>query len=174
VNLTEYQAAALRTAAALEPSVRPAVAGLGLAGEAAEVLELFEAGRVPDPDKLIKELGDVMWYTAFAATIVEVDLQGVQWELPPPTEHDHDLAVRLSVVCGGAADYLKKVVGHGHPLERDVLIAKVAAILPLVSVLATRSGSGLGGVCDRNVAKLLERYANGFSTEASLRRPQDT
>lgn len=47
---------------------------LGVAGEAGEVADLIKKqvfhGHTPDPDSLIEELGDVLWYvTALAGTL---------------------------------------------------------------------------------------------------------
>lgn len=54
---------------------------LGLAGECGEVCELFKKAtrdNVPiDKDKVIKELGDVMWYIANICSVNAISLQQV-------------------------------------------------------------------------------------------------
>ena len=64
-----YQSKALRTATL--KCFDPANAALGLTGEAGEVADevkkcLYQ-GREWDPEKIIEELGDVMWYVALMA-----------------------------------------------------------------------------------------------------------
>lgn len=65
--LDQYQQEALRTAG----DIRPEILGLGIAGEAGEVADLLKKhlghGHPLDREKLIKELGDVLWYVAVLA-----------------------------------------------------------------------------------------------------------
>lgn len=68
-SFARYQALALRTARGYpDPGLTRAIRALGLAGEAGEVVELVkkEVGHdhAPDPDRIAKELGDVLWYLA--------------------------------------------------------------------------------------------------------------
>ncbi len=75
----EYQRRAMRTAT---PGCRDeANAALGLAGEAGEVADevkkcLYQ-GREWDPKKIIEELGDVLWYVALMADLLNVPLDFV-------------------------------------------------------------------------------------------------
>lgn len=82
-TLNRFQMEALRTASVYaDPAIEKSVFALGLAGESAEALELairmsVKAGRISDivkkeighghpedKDKMLKELGDLMWYIA--------------------------------------------------------------------------------------------------------------
>lgn len=79
MNANEYQALALRTANyELEPKIALAVAGLGLVGEAGEVSEHIKKhlghGRELDKEKVIKEIGDVLWYTALVCHLMGTDM----------------------------------------------------------------------------------------------------
>jgi NTP pyrophosphatase (non-canonical NTP hydrolase) len=82
MTLNEYQALAQRT---VNPdqgaTLRMAVAGLGIAGEAGEAAEMVKKhighGHPMDCGKLAKELGDVLWYVAELAAIVGVSLDEV-------------------------------------------------------------------------------------------------
>ena len=71
---------------------------------------------------------------------------------------------------GEIADYLKKVVYHGHPLDRAKLADELGDLLWYVAALATTAGIPLAQIAQGNVAKLRKRYPDGFSHEASLRR----
>lgn len=75
----EYQRLAMRTA---KPECRVlSNVGLGLAGEAGEVADEIKKhlhhGHPLNKDKLVKELGDVCWYAALAATVLDVTLEEV-------------------------------------------------------------------------------------------------
>ena len=54
---------------------------MGLCGEAGEVIDLIKKakfhGHDLDKDDLIKELGDVGWYLAQAATALDIDLEDI-------------------------------------------------------------------------------------------------
>lgn len=70
----KYQKLALRTAG----DITLPVLGLGIAGEAGEVADLIKKiighNHPVDKDRMIKELGDVMWYIAVLAEQLETDL----------------------------------------------------------------------------------------------------
>jgi NTP pyrophosphatase (non-canonical NTP hydrolase) len=54
---------------------------MGLCGESGEVIDIVKKhlaqGHELDKEKIIKELGDVAWYMAEIATVLEVDLEEV-------------------------------------------------------------------------------------------------
>lgn len=76
-TLDEYQAEAMRS---IGDSGR-AILGLGVAGEAGEVADLIKKelghGHPADPDKMCKELGDVLWYVATLAASYDLTLDEV-------------------------------------------------------------------------------------------------
>lgn len=79
MEINEYQKLAMRT---LNPEIDKKElilnASMGLCGESGEVIDLVKKhlfqGHDLDDEKLIKELGDVAWYLAEAATALNVDL----------------------------------------------------------------------------------------------------
>ena len=90
MNLSGYQELALRTAApALETSLSPQEmrllnAALGLSGESGEFTDIVKKvichghPYTKDlQDRLIKELGDVLWYCALAADALDIGLETV-------------------------------------------------------------------------------------------------
>ena len=79
MTANEYQNLAMRTA---KPECRKlSNVGLGLAGEAGEVADEIKKhlyhGHPLNKEKLVKELGDVCWYAALAATVLGVSLEDV-------------------------------------------------------------------------------------------------
>ena len=75
----EYQRLAMRTATSKCRDM--ANAALGLTGEAGEVADeikkfLFH-GHPSNPEKVVKELGDVLWYVALMADLLNVSLDFV-------------------------------------------------------------------------------------------------
>lgn len=72
MNIDDYQQAALATASVSSDGTKAlAVLGLGIAGESGEAADLIKKhvghGHTLDSDKVIKELGDVLWYVAVMA-----------------------------------------------------------------------------------------------------------
>ena len=82
MEINEYQKIAMRT---LNPEIDKKElilnASMGLCGESGEVIDLVKKhlfqGHDLDDEKLIKELGDVAWYLAEAATALNVDLSEI-------------------------------------------------------------------------------------------------
>ena len=82
MEINEYQKLAMRT---LNPEIDKKElilnASMGLCGESGEVIDLVKKhlfqGHDLDEEVLIKELGDVAWYLAEAATALNVDLSEI-------------------------------------------------------------------------------------------------
>ncbi len=82
MNINEYQKLAMRT---LNPKIEKKElilnASMGLCGESGEVIDLVKKhlfqGHDLDEKVLIKELGDVAWYLAEAATALNVNLSEI-------------------------------------------------------------------------------------------------
>lgn len=86
---------------------------------------------------------------------------------------DANLAIAglgLAGESGEVADLVKKVVGHGHPLDRDKLVEELGDVLWYCAMMSTLLGVDLGAVAERNIQKLLKRYPNGFDPQRSLSR----
>ena len=82
MTINEYQNLAMKT---LNPALdRKDVlinGVMGLCGESGEAIDIVKKhlhqGHELDREKLIKELGDIAWYLAEAATALEIDLETV-------------------------------------------------------------------------------------------------
>lgn len=84
-DLLKYQEQAGRTAPMeLSPSLKTATFAMGLAGEAGEVVDLLKKfvghGHALDTGKLLKELGDVLWYVSALATQFDLSLRDIAVE----------------------------------------------------------------------------------------------
>ena len=80
MQINEYQSLAMRTAnQSLAQESQLINAALGLCGEAGEFADLIKKvnyqGHDKDKTHLVKELGDICWYIALAATALNVDLE---------------------------------------------------------------------------------------------------
>ena len=82
MTIHEYQDLAMRT---LNPALSPKDvlinAVMGLCGESGECIDIVKKwlaqGHELDREKLAKELGDVAWYLAEAATALEIPLEQI-------------------------------------------------------------------------------------------------
>lgn len=76
-----YQAAALRTASAKDKSELIENGVMGLCGESGEVIDILKKhkfqGHELNLDKMVDELGDVLWYIAITAEGLGVDLETI-------------------------------------------------------------------------------------------------
>lgn len=81
-----------------------------------------------------------------------------------------NFALGIAGEAGEVADMVKKHVYHGHQLDRDELIKELGDVLWYVSQLAAWMNIELDEVARRNIEKLMARYPNGFSKEASRSR----
>jgi len=79
-NLT-YMVKAQKTDGTVGKEEKLLNAALGLAGEAGEFADHIKKNRFQghdlDPDHLVKELGDILWYIAQAATALDVPIDEV-------------------------------------------------------------------------------------------------
>ena len=83
----EYQREAMRTrgdTAAMNERERLTLAGLGLAGEAGEVVDHLKKiafhGHSMNKVALTREIGDLMWYVAYLLDVLDVRMDDVLFE----------------------------------------------------------------------------------------------
>lgn len=165
--------------------------GLGLAGEAGEiaqltfgVLEDYVPWSMEIRDKYIKELGDVMWYTAFVArNVLEIGLKDLV-EYPPaeilagdPTSNLRGASGMLCGVTALIADTTKKLLFHGMPWDDNVkqkMITSLAQVYWTASFFADNVlGCHLDEVIEANVEKLSARYKSlKFTTEEFMKKEE--
>jgi NTP pyrophosphatase (non-canonical NTP hydrolase) len=71
---------------------------------------------------------------------------------------------------GEVADYIKKVCGHGHPLDKEKIKKELGDVLWYVAVMAQELDISMSEIAEGNIEKLKKRYPEGFSTERNLSR----
>lgn len=81
------------------------------------------------------------------------------------------IGLNVSGEGGEFANYAKKVLYHGHPLERAKILAELGDLMWYVAVGAALLGEDLSKLMADNIAKLKVRYPDGFSSERSINRP---
>jgi len=89
----------------------------------------------------------------------------------------YGLDARLAVAClgltgeaGEVGDYIKKVVGHGHRLDKEVVAKELGDVMWYVAEICSALKLDMGEVASGNVKKLERRYPDGFSKERSINR----
>lgn len=80
------------------------------------------------------------------------------------------LGLGITGEAGEVADHIKKVIGHGHPMDKEKLKLEIGDVLWYVAVLSNRLGFKLSDVAEANTAKLIARYGDKFSIQRSLNR----
>ena len=81
-------------------------------------------------------------------------------------------AMGLAGEAGEVVDLLKKEIGHGHDADPEKLSKELGDVLWYLSDLATLHNLSLDDIAQANILKLLKRYPDGFSTEASRNRTE--
>lgn len=70
---------------------------------------------------------------------------------------------------GELVDYIKKVVYHGKPLDKDNIISELGDILWYIANLAKELDITLEDVAFSNIMKLRNRYPDGFIKGGGVR-----
>lgn len=87
-----------------------------------------------------------------------------------PAYYLSGLALGLAGEAGEVADYIKKVVAHGHPLDSEKLAQELGDVLWYLVVTADALGFSLDEIASQNITKLRKRYPQGFHHQASIER----
>ncbi len=88
----------------------------------------------------------------------------------PDDQQLANAALGLAGEAGEVADMMKKHLFHAHPLDRDAMVKELGDCMWYVAAMATALGVELDEIGERNIAKLRQRYPEGFSAERSLNR----
>ena len=79
-------------------------------------------------------------------------------------------ALGLAGEAGEVVDLVKKVLFHGHKIDKAKLAAELGDVLWYVANMASALGLDLSEVAAGNVDKLRKRYPAGFTEAASRDR----
>lgn len=80
------------------------------------------------------------------------------------------LALGVAGEAGEVADLVKKAIGHGHGVDRELLAKELGDVLWYIAIMAAHLAFPLDDVAEMNIAKLRARYPDGFSSERSKER----
>lgn len=80
------------------------------------------------------------------------------------------VALGLAGETGELVDALKKMIFHGHSIDKDKVAEEASDLLWYLAALCTTLSLDLSDVMQANVDKLRRRFPDGFSTEASIAR----
>lgn len=178
MTIEEYVKACERTSRGLNTQEeRYANYALGLCGEVTEVYELFKiCDTMPGP-KLLKEIGDVLWYLLRFASCLTNDYSIITLKRFSLFNFYENTTKQINVIrlsemmvmnAGNIADIVKKGVFHRHELPKEEILIKLSYIYNLCELLLYCFGITIEEAMIANVTKLNLRYPNGFSTEDSL------
>lgn len=172
MKLQEYQSKAARTMnQKLAVNEQLAVLALGVVGEFGEVLELVISKNI-DIKKIEEELGDVNWYIANYYTVI-----GEEWKEPAYLEtvqldyrDSRSIATQAMVVAAKLGDSVKKTVGQGHPLDMIRVTTSLELLTYYINKIAEFFNLSSETVREKNIAKLMKRFPDGFEAEKSINR----
>lgn len=75
----------------------------------------------------------------------------------------------LSAEAGEVTGIFQKKL-QGHPIDLDHLKKEIGDCMWMLAELCTANGIEMQEACEMNIAKLKERYPDGFNTEQSIHR----
>lgn len=76
----------------------------------------------------------------------------------------------LNGEAGECIDLYKKVLYHGHPLDREHLAKELGDVAWYLAVTAHAIDYDLETILQMNIDKLYNRYPNGFEEKRSINR----
>lgn len=173
MNLNEYQKLAQRTDATKDDAEKQLNAKLGLIGESGEVVDelkkwKFQSGSMAMPEeKLLEELGDVLWYCAALLTANHAEMEtvlSISRENGTVLQSDMEIFIPHAVLLASACC---DIFGLKQASSK---VAYAGIIIQIIDSLCEALGYSLSDCCERNIEKLKKRYPDGFDPERSLHR----
>ena len=191
MDIANYQKLAMRTSPEGHDRIRNGC--LGLIGESGEIVDIvkkwkFQSGEnVELPvDKLIDECGDVLWYCAELATGMNIDLARIYAianeqfdclrEFHEESEIDLFAGRIATVAINPFLDFDRpEPTTEKWKLARiEQIEGHIVGIMAVVrDFLEIHCKVTMSGAMDYNIAKLRNRYPDGFDPERSLHREQE-
>lgn len=134
-----------------------ALMGLGLVGESHEVLEAFSSG---DEDRIVKELGDFIYYWARLIDSLGWTPSDVVQEHIVRTMDVDVLSRDLVYTAAQIAELVKKLARDGK-CDEEILRCLLVDAYEIWRSLARDWGHDVGDLTDTNKEKLTDRLARG-------------
>lgn len=180
----EYQNLCLRTSGALTPTAMLVNGMLGLNGEAGESADLILECLMPDSAErqlavlavegsvISGQISDIIKKTWFQGHVLQAD------ELTYLSDCLTEYAVKLRKVSWALSDSglrltppeLNEDITELIPL--DDLEEELGDVMWYIATTAAGAGISLDDVMDHNIAKLCQRYPDGFDAERSIHRDE--
>lgn len=79
-------------------------------------------------------------------------------------------AMGLAGEAGEVSEPIKKWLWHGHALDREKVLDELSDVLWYVALAADALDSDMGRLMEHNIAKLTQRYPDGFNPVNSIFR----
>ena len=177
--INEYQTKAQRTSPAGHDRIDNAL--LGLIGETGEIVDIYKKWKyqsVPGTqlprEKVLEELGDVLWYLAELAAGMNLMFS----EIARGGFVDYDDKVRrrsnrkqdLRRVVLGISAQAAEIREHADRKRFDRVEASTRKMIAGMATLAYMCGSTLQDTAAENIKKLENRYPAGFDAMISMSR----
>lgn len=181
ITFNEYQKLASRTANQHE--YEKVNYAMGLIGETGELIDgykkhLFHSHEI-DKGYILKEAGDVLWYTSQLTRLFDLDLskcfealksyQG-SWIMEKRTLMVN--ALSLSNATGTISTLVNEHVFIGEDIDRPEMKNAFGFVLRNLFYLIYYAGLTIEQVAETNIAKLKSRYPEGFNPERSINRKE--
>lgn len=149
---------------------------IGIAGEASELIELFErAAEKPERSALIKEIGDIWWYVAplmRGMNGMERDFERVaNAAIEKGGQMDHNSIITLST--NRITEPMKKWIWYGKQIDATELEAAVVDVLAATVFVAQVADTTIEEVLETNIAKLKARYPERFDEAAAVAKADE-
>lgn len=175
MNFKDYQKEASKTIPegfTKEQMIENAI--YGLVGEFGEVVDLLKKARFQghtlDKEKVILELGDVLWYLAEAATGAELNLYAnykSREGLYKVYEFSKDTEINLiQGICYNSSI----LYPYRHSENGDSFCRSLTMLLAKLIALAKKFDTTIEEVATKNIEKLRKRYGEKFDSNKSINR----
>ena len=165
------------------------ILSLGLVGETIEFLSalnnIYDFGlkisMTAAIENVTREAGDVLWYSSRIMDILDQPFH--RWQKKGTVDNFNKSCMktfqrkfRIIESAGFVAEHVKKVFGHGHEIDSDLICSEISDIVCDVAYVmkCLHGADGIKIAMQTNIEKLKKRYPEGFSVEKSVNRhPRD-
>lgn len=137
---------------------------MGLMGEAGEIIDILKKVRYHHHplgnhmEDIEKEIGDVLWYLSSLAALSGITLK-------PSLDIEYEESMDYFVFSKDLFSAVHALTGESGSLKEEI-----EDILGLLYIFIGSIGLSLEKILEKNISKLMKRYPEGFSSEASIKR----